>query len=459
MKKLTNMQKETIRVYIRLFEKLAVTALGILPFVWSWYNVFNPMLYPAFVNKGNIMIIGLYIGLMMTLIYTMGGYKIGVYRNKSVILSQTLGYLMANFFFWIIVILMVGTLYKIGEITAALLLISLFQIVGTALLVNLLELIFHKAFKPKAMIILYEEKPNRRFAKKLNTREDKFNVLGEMKLEENWQEELLKLEDYMAVLLYNVSSPLRNDVLKFCYQNGIRVYLVPKIADILVRNASESNFFDTPLYMVNEVDVTYGQIAVKRICDIILSLIAIILTSPVMLIAAIAIHKYDGGPVFFRQKRCTRNGRVFEILKFRSMIVDAEKDGKARLATENDDRITPVGHFIRKTRIDELPQFFNILKGDMSFVGPRPERPEIVAEYEKEFPEFDLRMKVKAGLTGYAQVYGKYNTTAYDKLKLDLIYVQKYSLLMDLRLIFMTVKVIFMKESTEGLDDGERIAK
>lgn len=459
MKKLTNMQKETIRVYIRLFEKLAVTALGILPFVWSWYNVFNPMLYPAFVNKGNIMIIGLYIGLMMTLIYTMGGYKIGVYRNKSVILSQTLGYLMANFFFWIIIILMVGTLYKIGEITAALLLISLFQIVGTALLVNLLELIFHKAFKPKAMIILYEEKPNRRFAKKLNTREDKFNVLGEMKLEENWQEVLLKLEDYMAVLLYNVSSPLRNDVLKFCYQNGIRVYLVPKIADILVRNASESNFFDTPLYMVNEVDVTYGQIAVKRICDIILSLIAIILTSPVMLIAAIAIHKYDGGPVFFRQKRCTRNGRVFEILKFRSMIVDAEKDGKARLATENDDRITPVGHFIRKTRIDELPQFFNILKGDMSFVGPRPERPEIVAEYEKEFPEFDLRMKVKAGLTGYAQVYGKYNTTAYDKLKLDLIYVQKYSLLMDLRLIFMTVKVIFMKESTEGLDDGERIAK
>ena len=459
MKKLTNMQKETIRVYIRLFEKLAVTALGILPFVWSWYNVFNPMLYPAFVNKGNIMILGLYIGLMMTLIYTMGGYKIGVYRNKSVILSQTLGYLMANFFFWIIIILMVGTLYKIGEITAALLLISLFQIVGTALLVNLLELIFHKAFKPKAMIILYEEKPNRRFAKKLNTREDKFNVLGEMKLEENWQEELLKLEDYMAVLLYNVSSPLRNDVLKFCYQNGIRVYLVPKIADILVRNASESNFFDTPLYMVNEVDVTYGQIAVKRICDIILSLIAIILTSPVMLIAAIAIHKYDGGPVFFRQKRCTRNGRVFEILKFRSMIVDAEKDGKARLATENDDRITPVGHFIRKTRIDELPQFFNILKGDMSFVGPRPERPEIVAEYEKEFPEFDLRMKVKAGLTGYAQVYGKYNTTAYDKLKLDLIYVQKYSLLMDLRLIFMTIKVIFMKESTEGLDDGERIAK
>lgn len=459
MKKLTNMQKETIRVYIRLFEKLAVTALGILPFVWSWYNVFNPMLYPAFVNKGNIMIIGLYIGLMITLIYTMGGYKIGVYRNKSVILSQSIGYAITNFFTWVVIVLMVGKVFYLSSITKALLLITLAQIVGTALIVNIEEWIFHKAFKPKAMVILYEEKLSRRFAKKMDTREDKFNVVGVMKLEENWQDELLKLEDYMAVLIYNVSSPLRNDVLKFCYQNGIRVYLVPKIADILVRNARESAFFDTPLYMVSEVDITYGQVAVKRFCDIVLSLIAIILTSPIMLIAAIAIHKYDGGPVFFRQKRCTKNGRVFEILKFRSMIVDAEKDGKARLATENDDRITPVGHFIRKTRIDELPQFFNILKGDMSFVGPRPERPEIVAEYEKEFPEFDLRMRVKAGLTGYAQVYGKYNTTAYDKLKLDLIYVQKYSLLMDLRLIFMTVKVIFMKESTEGLDDGERIAK
>ena len=459
MKKLTNMQKETIRVYIRLFEKLSVTVLGILPFVWSWYNVFNPMLYPAFVNKGNIMIIGLYIGLMMTLIYTMGGYKIGVYRNKSVILSQSIGYAITNFFTWVVIVLMVGKVFYLSSITKALLLITLAQIVGTALIVNIEERIFHKAFKPKAMVILYEEKLSRRFAKKMDTREDKFNVVGVMKLEENWQDELLKLEDYMAVLIYNVSSPLRNDVLKFCYQNGIRVYLVPKIADILVRNARESAFFDTPLYMVSEVDITYGQVAVKRFCDIVLSLIAIILTSPIMLIAAIAIHKYDGGPVFFRQKRCTKNGRVFEILKFRSMIVDAEKDGKARLATENDDRITPVGHFIRKTRIDELPQFFNILKGDMSFVGPRPERPEIVAEYEKEFPEFDLRMKVKAGLTGYAQVYGKYNTTAYDKLKLDLIYVQKYSLLMDLRLIFMTVKVIFMKESTEGLDDGERIAK
>ena len=142
-------------------------------------------------------------------------------------------------------------------------------------------------------------------------------------------------------------------------------------------------------------------------------------------------------------------------MKFRSMITDAEKDGKARLATENDDRITPVGKFIRATRIDELPQFFNILKGDMSLVGPRPERPEINKEYYEELPEFAYRLRVKAGLTGYAQVYGKYNTTSYDKLKLDLIYVERCSILLDIQLILLTLRVVFTKDATEGLEEGQ----
>ena len=146
-------------------------------------------------------------------------------------------------------------------------------------------------------------------------------------------------------------------------------------------------------------------------------------------------------------------------MKFRSMITDAEKDGKARLASENDDRITPIGHFIRATRIDELPQFFNILKGEMSVVGPRPERPEIIAEYVKEVPEFAFRTHVKAGLTGYAQVYGKYNTTSYDKLKLDMIYCEKCSVLLDIQLILMTLRVIFTKDATEGVAEGETNAK
>ena len=146
------------------------------------------------------------------------------------------------------------------------------------------------------------------------------------------------------------------------------------------------------------------------------------------------------------------------MLKFRSMIVDAERNG-AQLATVDDDRITPVGKIIRKLRIDEIPQLFNVLKGDMSLVGPRPERPEIAAEYEKSMPEFAYRLKAKAGLTGYAQVYGKYNTTAYDKLLMDLIYIENYSFLLDLKLMILTLRVVMMPDKTEGIQQGERMAQ
>lgn len=157
--------------------------------------------------------------------------------------------------------------------------------------------------------------------------------------------------------------------------------------------------------------------------------------------------------MFYKQKRLTKDGKIFDIYKFRTMIQNAEKETGARLASEHDPRILPVGRLLRRTRLDELPQIFNILKGEMSIVGPRPERPELAAEIEKEIPEFSYRLKVKAGLTGYAQVYGKYNTTSYDKLKLDLTYIRSYSMLLDLKLILMTPKIMFMKESTEGVKE------
>ena len=163
----------------------------------------------------------------------------------------------------------------------------------------------------------------------------------------------------------------------------------------------------------------------------------------------------DGGPVIYQQTRLTKNGKKFQIYKFRTMVQNAEADGKARLASEGDPRILPIGRVLRATRLDELPQIYNILKGDMSIVGPRPERPELAAELEKEIPEFSFRLQVKAGLTGYAQVYGKYNTTPYDKLKLDLTYIRNYSVLEDLKLIIMTPKIMLMKESTEGVKEEQ----
>jgi exopolysaccharide biosynthesis polyprenyl glycosylphosphotransferase len=230
---------------------------------------------------------------------------------------------------------------------------------------------------------------------------------------------------------------------------------MPKITDVLLKGSSQLHLFDTPVLLLREYSIKIEQRAIKRLFDIIISLILIVLTSPIMLITAVIIKCYDGGPVLYKQVRCTRDQKEFRIMKFRSMRVDAEKDGVARLASRNDSRITPIGRFIRSCRIDELPQLFNILVGDMSFIGPRPERPEIIKQYLEEMPEFAFRMKVKAGLAGYAQVYGKYNTTPYDKLKLDLTYIENYSIWLDIKLMLLTVKILFTPDSTEGVDENQ----
>ena len=256
-------------------------------------------------------------------------------------------------------------------------------------------------------------------------------------------------------MICDLPSHMRNVILKDCYEKGVRTYSTPKISDVIIRSAESLHLFDTPLLLSRNNGLTFEQRVMKRGIDLTLCLLALILLFPVFLITAIAIKLYDGGPVFYVQERCTKDKRIFQIYKFRSMIVNAEKDGHSVPAADRDPRITPVGRIIRGMRIDELPQILNILKGDMSIVGPRPERIEHVELYTKQIPEFGYRMKVKGGLTGYAQVYGKYNTTAYDKLKMDLMYIQNYSLLLDIEIIFKTVKVLFMKESTEGFESKE----
>lgn len=218
--------------------------------------------------------------------------------------------------------------------------------------------------------------------------------------------------------------------------------------------ADKAHLFHLPMLRVARYNPTPEYLIGKRIFDIVVAGIALIIFSPIMIILAIII-RMDGGTAFYRQKRLTKDGKVFEILKFRSMRMDAEKDGVARLSSgDADPRITKVGRFIRAVRFDELPQLFNILAGDMSIVGPRPERPEIAKEYKKTLPEFDLRLQCKCGLTGFAQVYGKYNTTPYDKLLMDLMYIANPSMAEDLKICFATVKILFEKESTQGVDSG-----
>ena len=259
---------------------------------------------------------------------------------------------------------------------------------------------------------------------------------------------------YTHLIIGDVPSHERNCLMKECFGSSIRSYTVPKISDILLSSSAELNIFDSPLYLSRNEDLKVEQKFFKRLIDILFSSLGLIVTSPFWAVISLMIKCSDRGPVFYKQLRLTKDGKVFEIYKFRTMVQNAEEDGVARLASESDDRILPVGRFLRMTRLDELPQLINILKGEMSVVGPRPERPELAAEIEKEIPEFAYRLKVKAGLTGYAQVYGKYNTTAYDKLKLDLTYIRKYSVFLDLKLILMTPKIMLLKESTEGVKES-----
>ena len=283
----------------------------------------------------------------------------------------------------------------------------------------------------------------------------KFDVQFICNVEECLSRDMGMLEGIDAVFLCGVHSRDRNIILKRCVSDDIVCYVIPRVGDVLMSGARKMHMFHLPILRAERYNPPIEFKIAKRLFDILSSALAIILLSPVLLAVAIAIKACDGGPVLYKQARLTQNGKQFMVWKFRSMRVDAEKDGVAKLSSgASDDRVTPVGKVIRACRLDELPQLFNIFGGSMSVVGPRPERPEIAAQYEKEIPEFSLRLQAKAGLTGYAQVYGKYNTQPYDKLQMDLMYIAKPSIAEDIRIIFATIKILFVPESTEGIATG-----
>lgn len=286
-----------------------------------------------------------------------------------------------------------------------------------------------------------------------------YEITDELQYDGSFVELEPQLAGYDAVFVAGVNSRCRNGILKYCKENSIPGFFLPHVGDTIMQDAVHVKSFDSPVLYVNRKVLDPEYAIIKRVFDIVSSGLALILLSPVMLITGLAIHCYDGGPAFYRQTRLTKDGKEFKILKFRSMRVDAEKDGVARLSTgDKDERITPIGRIIRKLRLDELPQLWNIFVGDMSVVGPRPERPEIATQYYEKMPDFKLRLQVKAGLTGYAQVYGKYNTEPYEKLEFDLLYIKHMSILTDLQLCFATFAILFSGESTKGVEEGQTTA-
>jgi len=409
------------------------------------YNLdFRTQLYA----RGHILVLGIYAAAYLFLGNLFGGLLVGVRRNGEVMFSEVFTALFANGIFYLMVMMYSFSFPTILPLMAA----SAAQLIFSAGLIKLSGTIYKKMFAPYQVLLIYDGDAINDFRKKLETRRDQLEVTDSISAREPLDEILKKVDEVHTVIIWDLEVSLRNTIFKYCYENSKRIFMAPKISDIIYNGSASVHMFDTPLLLTSGSPLEYEERVIKRIIDILLSIVLLVVTSPFMLLTALAIKLQDGGPVLYKQIRCTKGNREFEIMKFRSMIVDAEKKGGAQLARQKDDRITPVGRFIRKCRLDELPQLINVLKGDMSFVGPRPERPEFIAEYVKTMPEFAYRTKVQAGLTGYAQLYGKYNTRPYDKLKLDLYYIESYSLWLDLKLMILTVKILFTAESTEGVE-------
>ena len=428
-------------------------------YAWFWFEEYYPYLRfhgkANFFRNGHVLIILIYFVLLFFFASTYGVLKIGYLKPVDVLISEFFALLFANVISYFQISLMANWVVNVRPIAEVMLIQTVFSIVW----VYVCNTCYYKAFPPRDILIIHGERPIDDILAKFQSRREKYEIAKCMNISEGLErvkEEIGK--DYGAVVLWDIPVSDRNYLLKYCYSLSVRVYMMPKISDVLVKGADQLHLFDTPVYLTREYALKIEQRMAKRMIDLICSLILLVIASPFMLITAIVIKAHDGGPVFYKQIRCTIGRREFYILKFRSMKVDAEKDGVARLAAKNDSRITPVGRFIRATRIDELPQLLNILKGEMSFIGPRPERPEIIDQYMEEMPEFAFRMKVKAGLAGYAQVYGKYNTTPYDKLKLDLTYIEQYSVWLDLKLMLLTLKILIKPESTEGVDGEQTTA-
>ncbi len=422
-------------------------------FGYIWYAFYSETIFFPFYRRGNWAVIGFYVLLVFFFTKVFGGYNISYMRMTDIGLSHILAILLSGVAAYFEVC-MIARDYVNPEPVLGMMAVQMIFILPWIYIVRKM---YGRLYPPRQMLVIYGHYAPDDLIAKINTRKDKYNICASVSYEIGHEELYPMIKQYNAVVLCDLPAQARNQIMKYCYQESVRTYVTPKISDILFRGADDIHLFDTPLLLSRNQGLSIDQRIMKRTCDIVLSLLGIILASPFMFIIALAVKLYDGGPILYKQERLTRDGQPFMIYKFRSMSMDSEKNG-ARLAAKGDKRVTPVGKIIRNIHFDELPQLFNILKGEMSMVGPRPERQEISDEYEKEIPEFVLRTKVKAGLTGYAQVYGKYNTTPYDKLKFDLTYIENYSLWMDVKIMLLTFKILFVKENTEGVDEEQTTA-
>lgn len=448
--------KEKKKKIVKDLYKIISVILAFITSAGLWYWNVSPRWSEGYFGYLPLLVVGIAFCMVYCFFARMyQALKIGIYRLTELTYFQVLSFGISDAILFIASLFWFHGFKEIELLSYAVVFaLQILIIVGVIFILNRF---FAKYDSPRKVVIVYGKEDYIDFLKKIKAKAFRYEVKG--CFDEGAPMDIIKdtIKECASVYLYDVDREIKKELILYCNRIGKDIYLTQDVEDLITMGFDVSHTFDTPFIRTKRVPVKWYYPFVKRAIDIVCAGFALVVLSPVFLIVAIAIKSYDKGPVFYKQIRLTQGHKEFEIYKFRSMITDAEKGG-ARLASQNDSRITPVGKIIRATRIDELPQLINILKGDMAIVGPRPERPEIEKQYLEELPEFGLRLQVKAGLTGYAQVFGKYNTTPLDKLKLDLLYINQRCLALDLKLILYTVKIIFIPESTEGIAEGQTTA-
>ena len=453
------MDKEQRTDLYLLLVKVLLVAVDTAFFAAAWYLFYSKQLFvETFYGKGHLFVIALFVVLYVSLAKLYGGFDLTTSSASELSYGHAVAAVITAFFTYIVLWLLQRTLPNVLPLLA----VMAGMILASALWSGPAVRLTNRLLPPKRTVLIYaysEAMENGQMI--INNMPWRFALVGQLAVDGDPARTLaeLKAMNAEAVMICGVSSSVRNDIVKFCIAEKMEAYVRPNIGDYLINGAKTMQMCSLPVMLCQRCNPSVWYLVVKRGMDIALSLAALVILSPLMLVTAAAIKLYDGGPVFYKQIRLTKDRKEVYVYKFRSMRVDAEKDGVARLASQGDDRITPVGKVIRSLRIDELPQLLCILVGTMTIVGPRPERPEIAEQYEKEMPEFALRLQAKAGLTGYAQVYGKYNTSPYNKLQMDLQYIGSMGLVTDLKIIFATIKVLFVPESTEGVAQGQTTAR
>ena len=444
-----SVQKSRKILWLRLLKLLHILLMT-LPFAIAWGGAYVHLHAASMSGVAGAAVTLVFLALYVLFTRIYGAFFISQSRISELVASQILSALLADLFCYLLLSLLLRRFPGVWPKALVLpvqMLIALLWTYGV-------HQWYFRTFPRAQSVLIYGDAVLAERLQRDTAMRKRYRVERALHVTE-CDDALRCLDGAEVVFLAGVDGRLRDAVLKYAVAHDVPVYIIPGLGDILMSGAVRIHLFHDPVLRAARYHPRPEYVIGKRLFDLLVSAVALVVLSPVILLTAFAVKLGDGGPVLYRQTRLTKDGKRFSLLKFRSMRVDAESDGVARLSTgDHDPRVTKVGRVLRKYRIDELPQLLNILAGDLSIVGPRPERPEIAAEYEKTLPEFRLRLQAKAGLTGYAQVYGKYNTDPYHKLQLDLMYIANPGFLEDLRICFATVKTIFMAESTEGVQEG-----